>query len=269
MGSMVHGGDSADALCHPVPTDSAGPGSGPVPESSPVPEPRPESVPSSLGSTPTEPVPAQVGDQVPVPDSGPTGVSVAATMGTAELLRSSEEVARERAAALIDRLLDAGDTDALTRLAACESLHDLDRFEAELNGVTAPRPPAAPVAQVGMPADEPVMAASAAEASAAPSLAGRVAPVMPTVTLVEDRPSRIDRIAQVVTDAGPAGIARAEVIAALIEGGDEATAPSFEQQVTNALRQLVQRHTVMRAGRGYVSARHHQTNQHTPERNTQ
>jgi hypothetical protein len=215
------------------------------PDSSPVPEPRPASIPSSLNSAAAEPVP------------------------TAELLRPSEQVAHERAAALIDRLLDAGDTDALTRLAACESLADLDRFEAELTGVTVSLPPAAPVARVDIPILEPVLAESVAASSAAASMAGRVAPVMPRVTLVEDRPSRTDRIAQIVDDAGPAGIARAEVIAALIEDGDEATAPSFEQQVTNALRQLVQRQAVVRAGRGYVSTRHRQADQGIPERNPQ
>ncbi|MET0235683.1 MAG: hypothetical protein ABW224_13650, partial [Kibdelosporangium sp.] len=267
--SAVHGGDGADTLGHPAPAEGTGnsseagvgpglepipgpvshpadPAATPAPAAGPVPEPRPESVPA------------------------PTGVPVAATMATAQLQASTEDVAYQRTAALIDRLLDAGDTDALTRLAACESLRDLDRLEAELNGVTAPQPPAAPIARVGMPAAPPVTATSTATSSAAPRMGGgRVAPVMPTLTLVEDRPSRIERIAQAVDNAGPTGITRAEVIAALIEGGDEATAPSFEQQVTNALRQLVQRQTIARTGRGYVSARHHQTRQHTPERNTQ
>jgi hypothetical protein len=230
-GSVVHGGDSADVLCRPVPTDSAEPGS----------EPRSTPTPSPLDSASANLIP------------------------TAELLRSSEQIAQERATALIDRLLDAGDTDALTRLAACESLADLDRFEAELTDVTTPLL-TAPVARVGMPAIEPVPAESTAANSV---MAGRVAPVMPAVTLVEDRPSRTDRIAQIVDDAGPVEITRAEIIAALIEDGDEATASSFEQQVTNALRQLVQRRIVVRADRGYLSARHHRADQDTSERNPQ
>jgi transcriptional regulator with XRE-family HTH domain len=47
---------------------------------------------------------------------------------------SVEEVAQERAAVLIERLLAAGDEEGLLRLADCGSLADLDRFEAELNG---------------------------------------------------------------------------------------------------------------------------------------
>jgi len=237
-GSAVRG-DSIETPYRPAPVDNTGPDSAPA--ASPIPEPRPTLVPRPLDGASAGPVPS------------------------AELPRSSEQVAHERAAALIDRLLDSGDTDTLTRLAACESLDDLDRLEVELAGVTAPPPLAAPVAQVGMLAAEPALSAN----SAAASMASRVAPVMPTVTLVEDRPSRTDRIAQIVDDAGPAGLVRAEIIAALIDDGDEATAPSFEQQVTNALRQLVQRQAVARAGRGYVSAHHHQADQGVPERNHQ
>lgn len=234
----------------------------PVPEGSAVPEPRPAPVPEP-GSRGTEfptPVPAQVGaqflDPVPaVPGSGPSGFPVPVASGSgATVQRSSQEVAQERASILIKQLMEAGDTDGINRLARVGSLDELDEFEAELNGT--PIPGRVTVAE--RPAPPAWQPTTYQPPTPAPAPAMPPAPAASQVVQLEDRLSRADRILRIILDAGPEGISRGEIIAALIEGGDEATAPSFEQQVDNALRGHKKRGTVVSAGRGYVATVHMQ-----------